>query len=284
MKTKLTTIIFLLITTIFIGQNIDIVVKETDTLNLYSNPLELRSDWNIIDKKISNQIEKSRIDESKGSEIYMIPWRNYSTEWLIENDSLFLTKIRSLYNYEELEIVSEDFILNKENRIYSSWVDSSLIIFVGKCIVCIKTHHNFSSVYPNEKLLEFKNGVLINITHFENKVLKESKFFSYPNTYQDFIYKNINWGKLPDLNNRNFQAWVSIEPTKNGKLKKVDWEDTYIINELNLIDDTANIYLKEAIRITKKIPDWNVVIRHGKILNQVISIVFDEHIMEKYAR
>lgn len=120
---------------------------------------------------------------------------------------------------------------------------------------------------------------------YKNAILKESKLLSSdPNTYQNFIYKNIKWNKLPDLSNRHFQVYVSIEPEKNGNLKKIDWENTFLIDGSKLINDPENIYIKEAVRITKKIPNWNVIIRHNKIINQGISIVFNEHMREKYAR
>lgn len=284
MKKKLTSIIFLILATFVSGQSSDILIWKTDTLNLYLNPLELKSDWNEIDQKISTQIEKQRVKKSKDIETEVILWGNYNTEWLIENDSLYLTKISSSYDNEELTEF-ENFFLNNENRKYANWVNSSLITFDGQCIVCLRTHHRNTNVYPHEKLLEFKNGVLIGTTDFKNKVLKESKFFAAdPNTYQNFIYNNIQWGKLPELSNKHFQVWVSIEPTKNGKLKKIDLKNTYLIDYSNFIDDPENIYIKEAIRITRKIPDWNVIVRHNKILNQGISIVFDEHMKKKYAR
>jgi hypothetical protein len=84
------------------------------------------------------------------------------------------------------------------------------------------------------------------------------------------------------LSNKHLQAWVSVEPRKNGKLRNIDWENTFLIDGSNLIDDPENTYIKEAVRIAKKIPEWNVVIRHDKILNQNLSIVFNEQMKKKY--
>ncbi|PKP18869.1 MAG: hypothetical protein CVU07_01060 [Bacteroidetes bacterium HGW-Bacteroidetes-23] len=281
---KLIHILMLSTTIIVSGQSSDILISKSDTLNLYSNPLELRIDWEQLDQAIFNEIEDIRTEELKDSIIEFNPWGNYKTEWLIENDSLFLTKITSSYD-SDYNVSLEKLFSTSKNRIFADWLNSSLIIFSGNCIVCTGTHHKNTSIYPNEELFDFKNGVLKKTEEYKNSVLKESKLLSSdPNTYQNFIYQNIKWNKLPDLTNRHFQVYVSIKPGKNGKLKNIDWENTYLIDGSKLIGDPENIYIKEAVRITKKIPNWNVIIRHNKIMNQGISIVFNEHMREKYAR
>jgi hypothetical protein len=266
------------------GQSTDVLIWKSDTLNLYSNPLKLKADWEQLNQVITSQIELNRIEKSKDSVILIYIWGNYKTECFIENDSLYLTDLSSLYSSEKSIELNKVFA-TAEKRIFVDRVNSSLITFNGPCIVCTGTHHKNTSIYPNEKLFEFKNGVLIKTTDYKNSVLRESKFSSSdPNVYLSFIYRNVEWSKLPDLSNKHLQVWVSVEPIKNGKLRNIDWENTFLIDGSNLIDDPENIYIKEAVRIARKIPEWNVVIRHNKILNQNLSIVFNEQMKKKYGR
>jgi hypothetical protein len=277
-------IVTIIFATMANGQSTDVLIWKSDTLNLYSNPLELKADWEQLNQVITSQIELNIIEKSKDSVILSYFWRNYKTEWFIENDSLYLTDLSSLYS-SEISIGLNKVFSTTEKRIFADWVNSSLTIFRGTCIVCRGTHHKNTSIYPNEKLLEFKNGVLIKTTDYKNSVLRESKFSSSdPNVYLSFIYRNVEWSKLPDLSNKHLLVWVSVEPRKKGKLRNIDWKNTFLIDGSNLIDDPKNTYIKEAVRIAKKIPEWNVVIRHDKILNQDLKIVFDEHMKKKYDR
>jgi hypothetical protein len=275
-------IVSIIFATMANGQSTDVLIWKSDTLNLYSNPLELKADWEQLTPVITSQIELNRFEKSKDSVILINFWRNYKTEWFIENDSLYLTDLSSLYSSEK-NIGLNKVFSTIEKRIFADWVNSSLTTFRGTCTVCMGIHHKNTSIYPNEKLLEFKNGVLIKTTDYKNSVLRESEFLSSdPNIYYSFIYRNVEWSKLPDLSNKHLQVWVSVEPRKNGKLRNIDWKNTYLIDGSNLIDDPENTYIKEAVRIAKKIPEWNVVIRHDKILNQNLSIVFNEQIKKKY--
>ena len=78
------------------------------------------------------------------------------------------------------------------------------------------------------------------------------------------------------------QAFVRIKPYKNGKLRKIDWENTYLISDNRIIKNKQNRFLKEAVRIAKNIPDWTVILRHEKIMTQGISIIFSQELKEKY--
>lgn len=265
------------------GQS-DLLIWKSDTLKLYSNPLELKKDWNRLHQIITERINKKRFNTTKDSVIEIMPWGNYKTEWLIRNDNLYLAKILSLYG-SDYRLNLQRLFQTEQRLIFADWVDENIITFNGACIICTGNHWKNTSIYPNETVFEFQDGVLLGTTDYRNFILKKSKFLSGdPNYYLNFIYGNINWNKLPDMNGERYQVWISIKPKRNGKLEEVDWENTYLIVGDRIIQDKENIFIKEAIRIAKKIPGWNVVIRQDKILNQGLTILFAEEMKEKYAR
>jgi len=279
---KINFIVLLILTAFANGQSSDMLVWNNDTLNLYSNPLELRADGDKLNQIISTRIEEQKSIESKDT-IFVLPWRNYRTEWIIENDSLFLTKISSFYhNQKTIDI--EKILSSNERRIFAEWLTDSLIIFQGNCIVCESNHIKNTSIYPNELIVEFRKGILINKSRYKNQVLKKSKLSNLdPNEYLNYIYSKVNWNHLRKMD-RTKQAFVNIQPDKNGKLKKIDWEYTYLISVDDIITNKKNRFLKEAVRIAKEIPDWTVILRHEKIINQGFSIIFSPEMKEKYAR
>ncbi|QWX82526.1 hypothetical protein H0I23_08545 [Cellulophaga sp. HaHaR_3_176] len=266
------------------GQSSDILIWKKDTLNLYSNPLEKRTDWQKINQSISKQIEEHLLATSNDSIIEISSFlQNYKTEWRIEKGNLYLNKITSFENLElSIDLITKS--KNTELPIFAEWLTDSLIIFKGNCIVCESNHLKNTSIYPNELILEFRKGTFVNKSKYKNRVLKKSKLSDLdPNQYLEYIYSKINWSQL-DKMDKNIQAFVSIEPDKNGKLKKIDWEYTYLISDNNIITNKQNRFLKEAVRIAKYIPDWTVILRHEKIMNQDLSIIFSPEIKEKYAR
>lgn len=266
------------------GQSSDVLIWEKDTLNLYSNPLEKRTDWQKINQSISEQIEVHLLATSNDSIIEISPFlQNYKTEWRIEKGNLYLTKITNFENLElsiNLNTTSKDI----ELPIIADWLNDSLIVFEGNCIVCESNHLRNNSIYPNELILEFRKGSLVNKSRYKNEILRKSKLSDLnPSEYLEYIYSKVNWNQL-DKMDKTIQAYVSIEPDENGRLKKIDWENTYLISDNNIIKNKQNRFLKEAIRIAKYIPDWTVILRHEKILNQGISIIFSQEMKEKYAR
>ena len=266
------------------GQSSDILVWEKDTLNLYSNPLESRTDWQRINQSITEQIHEYEFNASNDSIVELSSFfQNYKTEWKIEKGNLYLTNIATYTDLESKLDLTKIFKTN-EHPIFADWLNDSLIVFEGNCIICESNHLRNTSIYPKELILEFRKGTLVNKSRYNNKILKESKLsVCNPSEYLEYIYSKVNWSQL-DKMDKSTQAFVSIEPDENGKLEKVDWENTYLISDNNIIKNKQNKFLKEAVRIAKYIPDWTVILRHGKIVNQSLSIIFSKEMKEKYAR
>ncbi|PVW13904.1 hypothetical protein [Marixanthomonas spongiae] len=263
------------------GQSTDILIWEKDTLNLYSNPLEKRTDWEKINKSISEQIHDYQFNANNDSIIEISPFfQNYKTEWKLEKGKLYVTKITT---YHDLGL-RLDRINNNKLPLFAHWLTNELVVFDGNCIVCESNHSRNTSVYPNELILEFRKGILVNKSEYQNRILKKSKLSDLdPSEYREYLYSKINWSELGKMD-KTIQAFVSIQPDRNGKLKKIDWENTYLISGNKMITDKKNKFLKEAIRIVKSVPEWNVILRCEEIMNQGLTIVFSQEMKEKYAR
>ena len=266
------------------GQSSDILIWKKDTLNLYSNPLEKRTDWQEINQSITEQINEYVFNASNDSIIEISPFiQNYKTEWKIEKGNLYLTKITT-YTDLESKLDLKKIFKNNKLPINADWLSESLIVFEGNCIVCETNHLRNTSIYPNELILEFRKGTLVNKSRYKNQILKESELSNLdPNEYLEYIYSKVNWSRL-DKMDKTIQAFVSIEPDENGKLIKIDWKKTFLISDSNIITNKQNRFLKEAVRIAKYIPDWTVILRHEKIMNQNLSVIFSQEMKEKYAR
>lgn len=283
MKKIIQVILFLVATSA--NSQSHILIWKSDTLNIYSNPLELKNDWDQLYQVIIERRDRKRFGTKTDSVIEFIPWEFYKTKWLIENDSLYLTKISSFDGDDELNL--QKLFQTEQRLIFADWVDESIITYDGVCIICTGNHGRNNSIYPNETVLKFQEGILSSLSNYRNFISKKSKFWSFnnPNDYLSFVYENINWSELPNMDNKGYQVYISVKPKQNGQLESIDWKNTYmIVSGESIIQNKENVFIKEAIRIAKKIPDWNVVFRQDKILNQGLTIVFSKEMKEKYAR
>jgi len=295
------TILILIITTISIkvsatSQIGDILIWRGDTLTLFSNPLHKHPNWTELSVTVWMELEKEfeRLGLSENDPGEEYEWfstmcnRGYVAHWEIKDDSLFLTNIFARHN-KQVKANLKDLFPEKhaDGKVFAHWVSDELFVPKGKCIMYV--HLKYLSVYKEETVLEFQNGMLINQRHYKNYIAKESQWDEDPNTYLDFIYKNINWQNLPDLNGRRITASVGIQPDENGQISHIIPNYTYldqfdIDNPDDLIvSDPNNPFIKEAIRIAYLAPEWDVIFQRGKIISLGISISFSEDIKSKYA-
>ena len=271
----------------------DVLIWKGDTLKLFSNPLELRPDWNKLSKTIYSELEKQdrqinpKKYKSKAIEtIYSTACpRGYFAEWKIINNKIYLSNIFSCNDYK-VKVNLKEIFPNKirENLVFANWVTGKLFVPKGHCIEQANLGDN--SIYEKEIVLSFKEGQLINTKTYHNYVEKKSKFSldPNPNDYLKFIYSKVDWGKLPDLKSQHIQVFVGILPEKNGKINRILSDYTYLLDSNGIITNRNNIYIKEAIRVAKLIPTWDVVYQRGKIARRNFTIVFDENNRKKYAR
>lgn len=288
---KLTLLVFLLIalTASATSQSGDILIWKGDTVRLFSNPLELRPDWEKLHKSIIVELEKE--DERLYPQKYKgeveelgstACWRGYTVEWKIVDDKIYLNNIYACYDRKvKINLKKLFFKEFSFDLLFANWISGKLFIPKGKCIYW--QNFGYDSIFENEIVLEFENGILKETTAYSNFIKKSSKFTLDPTLdYLDFINRNINWDKLPDLKNEHYQVFVGIQPNYEGAIDSIIWKDTYMVYGAKLITDRYNVFIKEAVRIAKLMPDWDVIYQRGSIVARCISVVFNKYRIKKY--
>lgn len=282
---------------LFIASNInaqrvsdDVIIWKGDTLSLFSNPLEFRSDWKEISKIIDIELEKEKTLLYPNKEVLENVEednlrQNYICEWKLFENKIYLSNIYESYNHKiklDLKLIFGNKLI--DNLLFASWIYESIIIPKGKCIVNLSDLRN-NSIFETEIVLKFKKGLLINTKKFHNFIAKKSKFSSdsNPNNIMEFKYSKINWDILPDLKNRNIQVFVSIQPNKNGTIESVISKNTYMLEGNNIVQNQNNIFIMEAIRVAKLIPDWTVIYQRGKINSTGFILDFNENMKNKHS-
>jgi hypothetical protein len=253
------------------GQVGDIIIWNGDTLTLFSNPLE---QYERIDslRPILFGKEETNINTAC--------WRGYIAEWSIINSQLYLTNIYCCdFNIKaNLKLLfPQDYV---DGKIFASWVNGALFIPLGNCIEYI--HMDYESVYEKEIELKIENGLLSDTLTHNNKILRGSDFAYNP----EYAYNKLNWSIIPDMRNKHIQLFIGIQPGKNGLIDSIITKNTFalILGDTVAISDTNNIFIREAIRVARTIPEWPVILRRNSILPCEISLVLDEGRRKKYVR
>lgn len=252
------------------------VIIGNDTLYTYSDLFEKyeRHDSLIydIDKQVLQFRKKDKPEKYLTEEIEVMPF--YST-WEVLDDKMYLTKIEQ-YSNKLYDIDLKELFNDKESKgkVFVSWLTDTIYISKGKVLV-----EGIKPIRIFETELIVKDGILIQRRNYENYISKESNFI----VNEEFIYRNINWEKLPDFSKKSIQTYIGIKPRKNGKLDGID-EGSFVIIDSKIITDKDNPFLKEAYRIAKLVPEWNVVVQRNEIVTLSMTIYFDERTKQKYAR
>ena len=174
----------------------DILIWKGDTLKLFSNPLELRSDSKELSKIIASELEneyrrlypKKYETEEDVSLVSTACWRGYVAEWTIISDRIYLSNIYVWYDSKvkvDLKKVFGNELIG--NLLFANWVTGKLYVPKGQCIEYV--HLGYNSIYETETVIEFNDGVLVSSKTYNNYIAKKSKFTTdpNPNNYLEFV-------------------------------------------------------------------------------------------------
>lgn len=248
----------------------DILIYKCDTLSLFDCPLDYFPDKVLIHPKI--------LFGGSGC-FYTACYRNYIATWTIEENKLYLLSIRNAcyptdmkyvnasYNngadtlgteYANLKTLFPDRFEN--GRVIADWVNTKIISPKGKILYYI--NDGFMSIFEKEVEFNIEKGTLIQIQEFDNSKTRISKYTQDPELIKEFIKNNIDYSNLPKQD-KPVKVMVSIfSATEDGKIDKVR-----IIRGFNEVFD------KEAERVVKSIPQWDVFYRHGEITRGAVWMV-----------
>ena len=253
----------------------DILIYNDDTLSIFDCPLDYFPDKELIHPKI--------LFGSSGC-FYTACYRNYVATWTIEDNKLYLLSIRNAcyptdmkyvnvsYNggadtlgteYANLETLFPDRFVN--GRVVADWVNSKIISPQGKILFYV--HDGFMSIFEKEVEFAIEKGTLIQIQEFDNSKTRVSKYTQDPKLIQEFINSNIDYSNLPRQEKPVRVMVVVYGAGEDGKIDKVK-----IIRGFNEVFD------KEAERVVKSIPQWDVLYRHGEMVRGLpwsIPVIFE---------
>lgn len=196
----------------------------------------------------------------------------YDAEWTIIDGRLYLTNIYSCqYSKARLKADINAFFNVDDGKVEANWVTDTLWVPKGKIIA----HHDMMLVfYKAETKIFIVNGIVISIKEFDYPKQEESIYHRDGPALSEFIYSNINWTKIPNLEGQAKKVFISCETGASGKPENV--------RAVRGVDE--KLYKDEAIRVMSMVP-WSVFYRHGKVLREgyFLPITFSEENRKKYA-
>ncbi|TLX73752.1 hypothetical protein E9993_14940 [Labilibacter sediminis] len=155
------------------------------------------------------------------------------TCWEIKNDSLFEVR---LFNTDE------------SFRMFHRDMNRTLYIPNGELL------HDFglTQVYSKERGIVIKNGIVIETKTYDNSSTRISPYSNMSNGFYDYITNLIEIEKL-DFDNCSTLIFA---------IKKLN--DANRIQDIEILRGCDKRTNNEIIRVIKTIPEWSVILLHGK--------------------
>lgn len=248
-----------------------------DTLNLMTAPLiEILTKKNIsaVDLWGAELAEKLGCFDD-GCYLSCFP------TWKLENNKLFLEEITACcYNGNQQEAIPKvdlkrifpDLFCN--GHVFIEWDGEELLAGKGNLLYA---NLEGLQIYAKEIGFFIKNGILLNTIEYDNSKTKLSPYLEHNSLLRDYIPTNIRWNEIrPEIDSTRKTVYCRIISTKeSGKIDSVE-----------VIKGQSEILNKEALRVIKSIPQWEVLYKKGKQFERQWSIPvrFDIESLKKYNR
>jgi hypothetical protein len=253
----------------------DILIYKGDTISLFDCPLAYLANQELF--------RPQNLFGSSGC-FYTACYRNYVATWIIDNNKLYLISIRNacyptkmsyvaVYNkdgattlgseYADLKTLFPDRYEN--GRVLADWVNKKMISPKGKMLFYV--HDGFESVFEREIEFTIEKGILIEVKELDNSKTHQSKYTKNPELILEFIQSNINYSNL-----KKTDSTIRVIVLVNGA------NDEGKIDNVRILKGYNEAYNREAERVVKSIPEWDVVYRHGERsrgYSWSIPVVFD---------
>lgn len=168
MKKNVICIILFFVTSVFAtAQSPDRLFYKGKKYSLFNNPLE---SYYSKSNPRPKQIVKSR---SRSSAC----WRGYIATWKIQNDSLFLKKVKSYTGVRKADLKKMFGTEYKNGKVHAKWFSGELKIPQGELLRYV--HMGYNSLYEKEIIITVKNGLIVAEEVKDNKLQKPIYGFRY---------------------------------------------------------------------------------------------------------
>jgi hypothetical protein len=241
------------------------IIYKGDTLNTSTQLLEKREG---ADSLLSALLGTGK---SRKTDYHLC---DYHAEWTIENDQIYLTKMEILDGPEVVYTLDLPSTFKGEcfdGKVYAYWITEGVFANTGKLIVLMS---KYQPIFENETFFSFESGRLVETTFYDNSKSYCSVFHYNNDSLKTMIYGNINWSSIPDLKDKNYTVYVSLQSSD------VVRPDSVIIEEgceISIIND-------EALRVIQLLPEWDIYYYRGQFHKNkmIIPIVFSEERLLQY--
>jgi len=248
-----------------------------DTINLITDPLvDILSKKNISAKDLwGNELAEKLGCFDDGCYLSCLP------TWKLEDNKLFLEEIAPCCysgNHQDgipkvdLKKIFPDQFCN--GHVFAEWYSEELLAGRGKILYA---NIEGLKIYTKDIGYLFKNGILQNTIEYDNSKTILSPYLGNDKLLRDYISANIQWDKIKsEIDSTRKTVYCRIISTKeSGKIDSVAIE----IGQSEILN-------KEAIRVIKSIPQWEVFFKKGKKFERQWSLPvrFDIETMKKYNR
>lgn len=243
----------------------DKLIYNGDTLYIFSNPLE---------QYFANLSIRPDLFGDKVNSISSACWRGYIAEWSIIEDNLYLTEISNCcYSEDSVKADLKELFGNKfvNGKVKADWFTGNILSPHGKLLFHINM--GYASIYEKELELEFLKGKLVGTKTLDNSKSRKSEYSQNSEKLDMFIYSNINWSILPKMKKKAVKVFVNFSANENG-----------IIDSVKVMKDSDTVFAKEAVRVVKTIPVWDICYRRGmpQRADYALLILFSDENRKKY--
>lgn len=250
----------------------DILIYNEDSLSLLAGPLE--SYFNRV-----FTIEEVFQDEDYQGGCW---GRSHIATWRIENDSLFLAAVKPcntrVYHPDSIPEAEFYYFFDSPLRgdmIFADWIDSTLYAGSGRLMYGLP--YPYESIHEFEHEFVIKKGVIQSVKHLDNSKIRRSEFSECRAIRDEFIYSRMKRRKVEQyFPEKPIVAIVNINKlTDSGKITSVTIEG-----------ELSSRLKAEISRIIRKMPHWEVIFRHGQMINKQteFSLKIDTKLLEKYKK
>jgi hypothetical protein len=252
----------------------DILIYKGDTLSLFNCPLYSYPDQDKVSLK--------NMFGSNGC-FYTSCYRNYIATWEIIDNKLYLTRIKNAcyptdgkyvavaykevtdsigFEFADLKSLFPDRF--QDGKVFADWVNEKLLSPKGNLLYYF--HDGFESIFEKELEFDFKNGAISSIIEYDNSKTRRSEYTTNEKLLMDFVRNSIDYKNVPEPSER---IRIIVRIVSSNELGKID--------SVTVLRGFNEFYDREAVRVIKSIPDWDVTYRHGQKFNQawVIPVIFE---------
>ena len=241
------------------AQGSDNLIYNGDTMFFLCEPLEKCFEDSII--------YRDKLFKGQTKVLYTTAcYRGYVAEWKIENSTLYLTAIYNCTYYEnkieaDLKKIFGEKCVN--GRVKADWVNGNLIAAYGKMLYYI--HDDYQSIREFEIEFEIKNGKILSTKKYDNRKTKQSIYSQNDKKLMEFLKANIQLEHLPK-DKMPVKVFVKFYSKENGEIKCEIIKGKSEYEEFN----------KEALRLIKSLPEWDIIYRRGKFVKKeyIIPVTF----------